>query len=197
MNREDIEKVIPELDFKTSNIMELLNNVLYWAEGQMDSTDVKIKAVSLPALVIEVEGELKERLAEKSITLEYDFDKDEEIKSNEGFLRVILRNLIVNAIKFSHAESKIRLELSDNDEMKTISVIDSGVGMSQQQVQQLFSDEIINTVGTKGERGSGIGLTLTSDFISKLGGKLNVESEEGKGSTFSVTLPMTAPQDAQ
>jgi signal transduction histidine kinase len=105
-------------------------------------------------------------------------------------LKIILRNLISNAIKFSHPGSAILLFGEQVDNHIAISIKDHGTGIKPEVKQKLFSNESVSTRGTQNEKGSGIGLMLTHELITKLEGSIQVESETNEGSTFIVTLPV-------
>ena len=104
--------------------------------------------------------------------------------------RIILRNLISNAIKFSHPGGEIFVSAEQNPNEILVSVKDGGVGITREDMTKLFRiDTNHTTLGTNREKGTGLGLLLCKEFIEKHGGKIWVESEEGKGSTFYFTLP--------
>ena len=104
-------------------------------------------------------------------------------------LNTVFRNLITNAIKFSNENGRIDIHADQNENDIVISIVDTGVGILKEKVQQLFC--IANhdsTIGTKGETGTGLGLLLCKELIEKHGGKIWVESVIGKGSCFKFTL---------
>ena len=105
-------------------------------------------------------------------------------------IAIVLRNLISNAIKFSTVGGKILVAaLLEIDQIK-ISIIDYGVGISEDIIPKLFRlDENVSTVGTNGEQGSGMGLILCNDIVKKHNGEIAVRSKEGRGSTFTIQIP--------
>jgi len=101
-----------------------------------------------------------------------------------------LRNLISNAIKFTPKKGKVEVNALTNDKYAEISVSDNGTGMTKETTAKLFRiDANLSTQGTENERGTGLGLILCKEFVEKNGGKIWVESESGKGSTFKFILP--------
>jgi signal transduction histidine kinase len=100
-----------------------------------------------------------------------------------------LRNLISNAIKFTPTGGTILVKARQQNDFISISVIDSGIGMTKEQVEALFNiEKTYTTNGTNGEKGSGLGLVLCKEFVERNNGTITVESQIGKGSTFSFTL---------
>jgi signal transduction histidine kinase len=106
-------------------------------------------------------------------------------------IKTVLRNIVSNAIKFTAAGGTITLHAHKNNEFAKISVADTGIGMSDKIINDLFRiDKTIKSVGTSGEQGSGLGILLCKEFVEKNGGKIWVESKLGEGSQFHFTLPL-------
>ncbi|MEP1342649.1 tetratricopeptide repeat-containing sensor histidine kinase [Ekhidna sp.] len=188
ISKEEIEPFLPEVKEKTSNLMNLLNNVFQWAEGQMVGENLSKDIFSLTQVISDLKSELNDRLKEKNIKLSFDKSKEYQLESNGGIVRILLRNLIVNAIKFSQRDSEIRINIIEGKLQTVLEVIDQGVGMNEEMCKRIFNGGLTSTIGTEGEKGNGLGLALCSDFVKGLGGKIEVESEVGKGSIFRVTL---------
>jgi len=111
------------------------------------------------------------------------------LNADENMITTVIRNLISNAIKFSHPESSIIIRANLSDGKSEISVTDHGVGIKKQDQEKLFKiDQHLSTPGTSDEAGTGLGLILCKEFIKKNNGHIWVESEMGKGSTFKFTL---------
>jgi len=103
----------------------------------------------------------------------------------------VLRNLLTNAIKFTPKGGTVTIKLEKDKAFANVSVIDSGIGMSEAEIRKLFqADNLVIKAGTSGETGSGLGLLLCKEFVERCGGKLSVHSKLHKGSTFSFTLPL-------
>ncbi|MEI7812280.1 MAG: ATP-binding protein, partial [Ignavibacteria bacterium] len=115
------------------------------------------------------------------------------VKADEAMLNTVLRNLLSNAVKFTRYSGKVIVRATEaKNNMVEISVTDSGIGMSEALSQKLFRvDEKVGRKGTDGESSTGLGLLLCKEFVEKHGGRIRVESEKGKGSTFYFTIPAT------
>jgi signal transduction histidine kinase len=112
------------------------------------------------------------------------------VHADSRAIETVLRNLIANAIKFTNQGGKVTLDALTNDNEIIISVSDTGIGMTSENIDMLFRIEIHHTtVGTNKEVGTGVGLILCKELVEKHGGKIWVESELGKGSKFSFSLP--------
>src|SRR5690606_16777930 len=107
------------------------------------------------------------------------------VYADKAMISTILRNLISNAIKFSYPGGEISVSVTKNKNGLVVAVSDTGIGISKKVIGKLFQiDQNIKTSGTQNEQGTGLGLILCKEFIEKHGGKMCVESEPGKGSTF-------------
>ena len=109
--------------------------------------------------------------------------------ADKNMINTVIRNLITNAIKFTE-KGIIDIDTEQNSTHIIVKIKDSGVGIRQDKLKELFNiASSKSTAGTRGETGTGLGLILCKEFILKNNGSIDVESEEGKGSTFSFTLP--------
>jgi signal transduction histidine kinase len=111
--------------------------------------------------------------------------------ADKNMIRTILRNLITNAVKFTHKNGQVQVNAINYNDNIEISVSDNGIGMSKETIAKLFRiDANLSTRGTENEKGTGLGLFLCKEFAEKHNGNIWVESEEGKGSTFKFLLPL-------
>jgi len=190
------QKEFIEIIYKTLvNTYKLLENLLLWSRSQINSIDFKPEKVNLYLLSNETCQLLKQTADNKSIELINRIEKNIHIEVDKSMFLVIIRNLLSNAIKFTPKAGKILIKsdliIDKKQEFVKISVTDNGVGISAKEQYELFDiSKNISTQGTEGEQGTGLGLILCKEFVEKHGGKIWVESEEGKGSTFSFTIPL-------
>lgn len=169
--------------------MNLLNTIFSWAAGIWTEKDVATEQFSLREVFEQLEEELKAHLARKNIALEYDRFMSVVLRSNKGIVTILLRNLIINAIKFSYDGTIVSLRAYQEDGMWIVAVQDKGVGMSEETIKGLFAMQMNSTNGTKGEKGNGLGIALCLDLIKSLDGKIEVESEVGRGTIFKLFFP--------
>jgi signal transduction histidine kinase len=109
------------------------------------------------------------------------------VKTDPDIISIVLRNLLHNAIKFSEQGKSVEVTFFENGK-NNIKIKDQGIGMSSEAINQLFSHESNSTLGTSGEKGSGLGLALCLDFLKLINGSIQVKSEPGKGSEFLISI---------
>ena len=133
-----------------------------------------------------------QKLKEKGVSLNFDFDPECFVFADSNMTETILRNLVSNAIKFSKEFGLILISFDTSGEDILIKVKDTGVGMNEKQISKLFKlDQTHATVDTSGKRGTGLGLMLCKELVEKQGGKIWIESSINVGTTFYFTLPKT------
>lgn len=170
----------------------LLENLLSWAQSQTGKLNYCIKKLSLNNIVAEVVKQSDAVARRKKISLEVNLLKEICFETDERMLKTVLRNLISNAIKFTKSGGKVSVLVKEKGDFIEISVLDNGVGISEEVREKLFhipTELSHSSLGTANEKGTGFGLILCKEFIEKLNGEICVESEEGKGSKFKITLP--------
>jgi signal transduction histidine kinase len=171
--------------------LRLLENLLEWANSQRRKITFTPVSVNIGELVKDEFVMVDEMATGKSIDLKNYVNDSLTIIADKNMLRTILRNLITNAVKFTHKNGRVKVNAISSDDHVEISVSDNGIGMSQETISKLFRiDANLSTRGTENEKGTGLGLFLCKDFVEKHNGKIWVESEEGKGSTFKILLPL-------
>lgn len=188
----DLEKesFINEIDLTTKNIYRFLEDLLEWSKLNMDSFETKIEELNLYNEAEEVYKLLKYNASGKGIKLINELNKQDTALGDSAMIKLLFRNLISNAIKFSNEGDKIRIYSKTNNNRIEVFVADTGIGIPPEAIQNLFRlDMKYSTTGTAHEKGSGIGMVLCKEILDKLNGKIRVESELGKGSTFIFSLP--------
>ncbi|MBN8704947.1 MAG: tetratricopeptide repeat-containing sensor histidine kinase [Bacteroidetes bacterium] len=177
------------LQQSVAQVYNTLDNLLIWANQQFTDPESHAVVVWIPDLIGELLSLYSRLLSDKNISVETQLDDSHLVYADENELRVILRNLISNAIKFSQPGGKVRIQTRIEDEWLIATISDSGIGMSDVQIRSLFrKDKIESRFGTKNEKGVGLGFKLCLEFAKKNGGELLVESKPGEGSQFSLKL---------
>ncbi|MEI7831286.1 MAG: HAMP domain-containing sensor histidine kinase, partial [Prolixibacteraceae bacterium] len=177
---------------KSSNrAFDLLLNLMEWAQSQSGRMEFKPEYFELNAIIKEEILLLNGNAEQKSIIIATELSSIILVNADKAMLSTVLRNLISNAIKFTNQKGKITIASMFKQHELIISVIDNGVGMSKERLNQLFKiDESYSTRGTQNENGTGLGLILCKEFIEKNNGKIWAESEIGVGTTFYFSLPI-------
>lgn len=173
-----------------TGILDLLNNLLQWVHSQGNRLSFNPELLPLEKIINDTLKPISTLAAEKNINIYIEMDTGFKVFADINMLKTILRNLISNAIKFSHKDGSIRIKASKQHNEITICVRDFGIGMSGDTARNLFSpDSNSPQEGTSGEKGTGLGLILCKEFIEVHKGRIWVESETGKGSQFCFVLP--------
>lgn len=170
---------------------QLLENLLRWSRSQTDTIVINSDVLDLNESInnclqiIHTQAENKEVKVINSVTDGIYIDTDKDL------LETILRNIISNAVKYTPQNGQVLINASANENQVEITISDNGVGIPPETVEKLFRIDrnLQTTRGTSGEKGSGLGLILCKEFTDLLGGNIQVKSEPGNGSVFTVTLP--------
>ncbi len=186
---EELSGHIHELKSRFNHTRTLLNNLLDWTLLQMDKLSLQATRIDLHKIVDE-NIQLLGSVASKRIRLYNDVPPDTHASADSNTVNLVIRNLMTNAIKFTNDGGEVRINAEDHENELLVSVVDNGVGMNGDVIKILFDKTApYTTRGTANEKGTGLGLILCKEFVEKNGGKIFVESKEGKGSKFSFTLP--------
>jgi two-component system, sensor histidine kinase and response regulator len=171
-----------------SQTSHLLDNLLTWANMQLINTRASITAINLPDCMEDALGAVAAQAMEKNIRIQKDIQAPTAM-AEHGIVEIALRNLITNAVKFSHPGGTVTIGSITQNGQVLLTVKDEGVGMDQAQLAALLNSHAESTKGTTGEKGSGLGLFLVKELLQKINASLQVESEVGKGSSFTIVLP--------
>lgn len=190
-DEKQIREFLESLHQSSLQGFQLLENLLDWARLQTNSFIFQPNQLKILPLVEETIRLLENNALEKQITITNEVDQDIMANIDRNMFLVVLRNLISNAIKFSHPGGIVLIKVVRLEHEVGISVIDHGLGISESDLPKLFKlDSFITRPGTNQEKGTGIGLVLCHDFINKMGGSITIKSTEGEGSIFTFTLPV-------
>jgi len=184
------KEMAKNIHLSTKKIFNLLENLLIWSRSQINRINYSPSSYNITFQISMVISLMKELSTAKKIKVIFCEDKEIFVFADMYMIETVFRNLITNAIKFSEENDEIKIEVVEEKDFIICSVSDQGIGMTKEQIDNLFHiDKVTSTVGTNGEKGSGLGLSLCIDFIEKNGGKIWVESKPGIGSTFYFSVP--------
>lgn len=175
----------------TEDVFSLLDNLLKWTKSQIGKLNVVYQDVNLVEIADSVTEIFTMVASLKKITIRAVKPDKMVVNADIDMLKTVVRNLLSNAIKFSKENSEVLIKMEEVDGKAVVSVQDHGCGISEEgQKKLLHTDTHFSTFGTNNEEGSGLGLLLCKDFITKNGGELWFTSQEGEGSTFSFSIPL-------
>lgn len=188
LSDEEMQNITSTIEQQLSSTLNLLNNLLYWSWSQMQGiTANPVEVIVNPIVENNIELLLQSAL-KKNIAITHTLDKQLCVKVDENMLDTIIRNLLANAIKFTYHGGRVTVSYQENNEDYTFCVADTGVGMTENQLKNLFGAKSSSTFGTAQEKGTGLGLQICKEFLEKNKGKIWVESEVNKGSKFYFSL---------
>ena len=190
VDKETLLSYVSKLNRSAQNSYNLLENLLDWARHQQGRIRYYPDFDDVTAVVEEM-AELLLPLAErKRVELKVIYDEPVYAYFDEHMIKTVVRNLMFNALKFTPSGGEIALSFSKENDKVKIFVKDTGIGISKEAQKKIFRmDTHFSTLGTDKERGTGLGLMLSKDFVEMNHGTIEVESVQGEGSTFIVTLP--------
>lgn len=190
LSREEIMALTGKLDHSVSNLSVLLDNLLQWSMTQMGSVSYQPSSIDIAEPITETVRLLKPEADHKNINLSLKVEDNGEVFADRNMVTFIIRNLVSNAIKFTPSGGEIQVFIFEQKGYFIVKVKDDGVGIPEENINKLFRLETsFTTAGTQQEKGTGLGLILCREFAMKNGGDISIESEEGRGAAFTISLP--------
>jgi signal transduction histidine kinase len=186
---EELKKMLPEVVKDLNYTVGLMENLLQWAKSQMQAEAIKTGTVDVTKLINEVLQLLRLQAETKKIYIEPKTTAPVFVSGDVEMINLVLRNLLTNAIKFTPENGHISVGANELSSFVEIYVQDTGMGLSQEALKKIDENDFFTTKGTASESGTGLGLMLCKEFLTRNGGQMHIESEVGKGSIFSFTLP--------
>lgn len=183
-----VDEMVEHMAESVKRLRHLLDNLLTWALNQSGNFKVNPELIKVDYFLKEIISILKESAKTKNIDLKLTGASGCLINADKNSLSTVIRNLINNAIKFSNENSEIEVSYSCDHEKTTILISDQGVGIPKDKLEEIF-ELTHSTYGTNNEKGTGLGLVLVSEFVALNDGTIEVSSEYGQGTTFTLTFP--------
>jgi len=189
LSAANIKKVMPEVSKDLNYTVGLMDNLLQWAKTQMQSEVVYPQQVDIGKLLSETVQLVRLQSESKKIIINLQANKDIYGIMDKEMIKLVLRNLLSNAIKFTPENGTISIGVNENINVIEVFVQDSGGGISNEALWKINNNDFYTTRGTANESGTGLGLMLCKEYLSRNGSQLFIESNPGIGSIFSFTLP--------
>jgi len=189
----EIKDILTSLKDSSVSTFELLENLLNWAKSQQGLIHYIPNNYDIREIVNDAIDSLKPNIINKNINIKNNFSKLILVTCDTNMIKTVLRNLISNAIKFTHAGGEIVVDYQITDKNIIVYIRDNGIGINDENINKLFKNtEYFTTFGTNKEKGSGLGLNLCKEFVEKNEGKIWVVSKVNEGTTFLFSLKLVA-----
>ncbi|WP_343217883.1 sensor histidine kinase [Clostridium coskatii] len=188
--KEENKEILYQIKENTRSTYEMVENLLQWFRSQIDGVICNNLSWKLLDIAMNSLESLKQKAELKKISISYEIPQDILVYTDREMLEIVLRNLFLNAIKFTNTGGTIKILAQEFEGIVTIAVSDNGIGIEEEKIENLFNNSgcCHTTFGTSGERGTGVGLMICKEFIEKNNGRIWVQSTVGKGSTFYFTI---------
>ena len=186
---EESKVLLEQLETQYINTTGLLDNLLGWLKSQITGKELDKSDINIYDLMNGMHLEQKIPLMRKRIKFINNTQNDATIRAEKEMIKIIFRNLITNAIKFTPLDGRIEISFQEDAINDYVIIRDTGIGMSEEVLAKVNAQKYFTRTGTLQEKGSGFGLILCRDLLQKQGGKLLIQSAKGEGSVFTVQLP--------
>lgn len=190
IGHEEFIEMTPKVFSRLEHTSDFLDTLLFWINSQVDTASKEVTRFEMNDLVERELTHIEDRLEQKDITVQVDIPPDTIVLADPSSIRIVIHNLLTNAIKFSNRGSSIRILARLEDGMVVFCIKDNGIGMSEDYRKNLFKSRINSIIGTENESGTGMGLLFCKDLIEKYNGRIWVESTPGEGTAISFALPI-------
>ncbi len=192
VSREKLDQFYMKLQANLQDVTSLLDNLLFWSQSQMGSNHIDLKPIRIVELIHKNIELYRVSALQKDISINFKhLTSNPLVIGDENIINLVMRNLLNNAIKYSKKKSSITVNMEPRNGDLAISVKDRGVGMSKKLITRLFEKDYHSSArGTSNEKGTGLGLKLCKEYLLLQSGDIYVESEKGKGSKVTFTLPL-------
>ena len=188
-DRASMEEFFPIMNDEIAKTKNLFSNLLDWSKAQLEGKGKDSEDVNIHEVVDLVYAQINKLAKSKNIKIVNDIDKNIMANVNRGNLMVAIRNIMVNAIKFTNKDGAVTLYTSKVAGFVQLNITDTGIGMSEEVKKKIFADDIYTTFGTNMESGNGFGLKISRELIKQNGGNVFCEnSYVGIGTTFAIKM---------
>jgi signal transduction histidine kinase/DNA-binding response OmpR family regulator len=187
-------RFLEQIHSSGKHLLGLINDILDLSKVEAGQMELHLQTVSVPDLISQVASNVEPLISQKQITLETDVAGAGQVVADEGKLKQMVLNLVSNAIKFTPEAGSVTIKAAQSHERLHIVVADTGIGIGEADLKRIFHEfQQVDTGANRKQQGTGLGLTLTRSFAALHGGSVEVQSELGKGSRFTIDLPIKGP----
>ncbi len=194
LSKEELRHYLKRVNKSLGSTSEMIDKVLHWANSQVKGMHTNKSSFDLTKLGQELIDLHQEEANRKGISLKFERDKNIEVKADRDMMMLAINNLVCNAIKFSPMESgEVKLSMEHQNggrDRVLISIEDNGPGLSKNDLDHIFKMDKAISLGTDGEKGVGLGLLISREFITMNAGEIDLGLKKGKGTKLEVTLPV-------
>jgi two-component system sensor histidine kinase/response regulator len=195
---EKLKIFIEQIYKYSNNTFNLLENLLQWSMLQTGRMPLRPQLINLNKIISESTDLLRGNALQKGISINSTTIDDGIVYVDVSMITTVFRNILSNAIKFTAINGKIEISLDNEGSFLKVTIKDNGVGIPLADQERLFKiDSNPTTIGTSMEKGTGLGLILCKDFVDRNGGNIWVESQLGKGTAFSFTVPRVGGESSK
>lgn len=190
MDEKERKESITQINSSANNLFTLIENILEWAKSTNPDINSVKDEFNVEKTIEKSIDILEPNASQKSITINSEV-QNKIIKSDEELISIAIRNLLSNSIKYSNENSEIIVEGALSDNYYSITIKDEGMGINKDLLEKIEKGEqIISVPGTNNEKGTGLGLLITRNLLTKIGGKVKIKTEENKGTEVEISIPL-------
>lgn len=189
VSKEEFFDMLPEVSKNMENVSILLENLLAWTSSQLRGEHIQLQKFDITKALLHQKNLLDRIAKEKNLTISINQTSDVMVEADKNMVELVLRNLMNNAVKFSKPKGEIVLTAFYDKDLVKISIEDQGIGISPENLTKINAGISFTTRGQNNESGTGLGLILIREYVSKNSGYLEITSVEGKGTKFCIFLP--------
>jgi signal transduction histidine kinase len=194
ISKDEIKELMPQIRRNLVNNENFLAELLAWTRNQLEGGKINLNYFNLKVASDDIVALISPQAEVKKVKLTNSVPNTVTVYADVGMIKTVMRNLLVNAVKFTDEGGTIDISVNISNEFTTVFIADSGVGIDPEKQKNLFTMSVESTQGTANEKGTGLGLLICKDFVASNGGRIWVESEAHKGSKFIFTIPNHPPK---
>ncbi|EAT11357.1 GAF domain-containing sensor histidine kinase [Bermanella marisrubri] len=188
---ERLKQMADAILTSSMQVYNLLDELLQWSRNRLGAISISLEPITLMPVIMETVDFLKDAVEMKQQTIDLDVDHDAVVMADKALIKTVIRNLLSNAIKYSPEQTTIQLQGIINQDQVEIAIIDQGSGMSDEIKQKVFRTSVKSGEGTMGEKGHGLGLVLSAEFVRNQGGDIWVDEQYSPGTRVVFCLPLS------